>query len=136
MKRVISIALVVLMTAALLVACGSSSGPEGKYVLKSFNGKSVDERIKSEAESVGMTADELLKQLGIDNGENLIVLELKADGTLYMKEAMFGTESTGTWKQDGSKIVMTVDGQDSTFALSGNELTYSEDDAEYVLIKK
>lgn len=136
MKRVISITLVILMTAALLVGCGSSSGPEGSYVLKSMNGKNVEELFQSGAEAEGVSVEELLKSSGISKAEELITMELKSGGTAVMKEAIFGTTSNGTWKQDGSKIIVTIDGTDTAFTLSGNELSYSAEGQEYVLIKK
>ena len=59
MKRVIALTMAVLMIAALLVACG---GPEGKYVVKSIDGKAVDEAIKESAEENEKLFEEINNQ--------------------------------------------------------------------------
>ncbi len=136
MKRVISIvsiALVVMMIAALLVACG---GPEGKYVVKSIDGKTVDEALKESAQTTGMSTDELLKQMGVSAAEEIMVLELKSDKTAILDAKMFSTKQEGTWVQDGDKIKITIDDVTQIFTLKGNELSISDEGQNYVFVKK
>lgn len=138
MKRIISIALIALMVAALLTACG---GPDGKYVVKSIGGKAVDEVVKEQAEALGESADELLKQMNIDKAEELMVLELKSDGTAAMESGLTSSSMSGTWKQDGDKISITMKGalgeeETSVFTLEGNELSNDEGEQKYVFVKK
>ena len=140
MKRIISITLVVMMVAALLVACGS--GPEGNYVVKSIDGKAIDEVIKEQAESLGQDADALLKQLNIEKAEDLVTLEIKSDGTVVMNVNMLSVSYDGTWKQEGDKIAITMktsaDSAEQTteFTLKGNELSNNEGDQKYIFVKK
>ena len=52
-----------------------------------------------------------------------------------------GTELSGTWKQDGDKVSITVTGataetETSEFTFKDNELTSKEDDKVYVFVKK
>lgn len=135
MKRIISIALVALMVAALLVGC-AGSGPAGKYVVKTIDGKSVQEALEDSAKQSGMDLDELLKQAGIDNVEEIITMELKDDGTAIMDVKMMSTKMEGTWKQDGDKIAITMEGETANFTLKGNELSNDEGEPKYVLVKK
>ena len=133
MKRVIALTMAVLMIAALLVACG---GPEGKYVVKSIDGKTVDEAIKESAEAAGMSVDDMLKQMGINSAEEIVTLELKNDGTAVMEVKMFSTTKEGKWEKNGDKITITIDDQPSNFTLKGNELHSEDGDQKYVFVKK
>ena len=133
MKRVIALTMAVLMIAALLVACG---GPEGKYVVKSIDGKAVDEAIKESAEAAGMSVDDMLKQMGINSVEEIVTLELKNDGTAVMEVKMFSTTKEGKWEKNGDKITITIDDQPSNFTLKGNELHSEDGDQKYVFVKK
>lgn len=136
MKRIISLALVVLAVAAMLVACGGSSSPEGKYVVKSIDGQAVEDAVKQAAEAAGMSAEDFLKELGVASAEEIVTLELKSDSTAVMAVNMFSTTVEGTWKQDGNKITLTIDGTDGVFTLSGNELSGDDGDQAYVFVKK
>ena len=133
MKRVIALTMAVLMIAALLVACG---GPEGKYVVKSIDGKAVDEAIKESAEAAGMSVDDMLKQMGINSAEEIVTLELKSDSTAVMEVKMFSTTKEGKWEKNGDKITITIDDQPSNFTLKGNELHSEDGDQKYVFVKK
>ena len=135
MKRIISMTLVVLMIAALFAACGSSS-PAGKYVVKSINGQTVEEAMKDQAEQSGINVDDMLKMLNIDKLEDLITIELKSDGAAVMKSSIGGTELTGTWKQDGETVELTLDDQTQKFTFKNNELSASDGEQQYVFVKK
>lgn len=139
MKKVVSIvsiALVVLMLAATLAACGGSSSPEGKYVVKSINGLSVSDAIKELAGQLGKTVEEFLELAGIGSGEEIYTLELKADGKAVMEVKMFSTTVEGTWKQNGDKIELTIDGETRAFTMNGNELSAEFEGEKVVFVKK
>ena len=135
MKRIVAITLAVLMLTALFAGCGSS-GPEGKYVVKSVDGQAVNEAFDAAAKAANTSADEYLKMLGIDNPEELATIELKSDGSATMSSKAFSYSGDGTWTQDGNKISITIEGDTSVFTLNGNELSNDTGDPKYVLIKK
>ena len=86
MKRVISLTLAVLLIAALFVGCSSS--PAGDV-------------------------DTLLEYLGVDldHPENLMQFVLKEDGTADYKLNLGDVkEGSGTWKLEGDKLTLTLDG--------------------------
>jgi hypothetical protein len=140
MKRIVSIALVVLMIAALFAGCSSSS-PEGTYKIKSVNGKDLKTYFK---ESFGALAEEgqeitddqiegFLKLMGINSMDEFVTFTLESDGTF--KAAMMGEEETGTWKLEGDKITMTANGSDMTGTFKDGEITISVDGETMVLAK-
>ena len=137
MKRIIALTMAVLMIAALLVACG---GPEGKYQVKTMNGKDLktyfEEIIQQTGENV--TLDEYLEKSGIGKIEDLIVFELTSDGkTKFTINSPNGSYSKeGTWEKNGDTIKMTVDGDSQEFTMKGNELSANLDGTEYVFVKK
>ena len=140
MKRVVSLMLVVLMIAAIFVGCGSSGSsgdvgnPEGLYKIKSVNGKSVKEYFKSET---GVTNDSdidlALAYLGIDSLDNLITFELRSGGKLVA--SMMGQSVEGTWKLNGNKVIMTVDGESSEATFKNGELIVENDGQKMVLAR-
>lgn len=132
--KVMAVVLVIAMLAAL-AACGSS-GPEGKYVVKSINGQELNEALDAAAKEANMSADEYLKQLGVDKAEEMVTIELKSEGKAVMEAKMFGFSEEGTWKQDGDQITITLDGDSADFTLKGNELSNNSGEPKYVLVKK
>ena len=137
MKRFMSVVLVAIV-AVMLIGCGKSSGsPEGKYVVKTMDGKTLEETFKEEAGDVD--TEKLFKMLGIESFDDFLTLELKADGKASML-AMGEDPDEGTWKQDGDKVTITVDDESNEFTFKGNELTgkFEEDGEthEYVFVKK
>ena len=125
MKRIVSMALILLAMAVLLTGCGAN--PVGSYVTKTVDGQPVEAYI----ESMGATP-ELLE---IASAEELMTLEIRADGTFTAK--MSGSDpKEGTWTQDGNKLSMTVDGATEEFTLSGDEIAYKTDNQDIVFAKK
>ena len=136
MKRIAVIALALIMVAALFSAC-SKAAPEGKYVVKSLGGKPVEEALKADLEDFGegMTLDDLLKTFGIKAAEEYMVMDFKSDGTIAFTVAGEDPDN-GTWKQDGSKITVTIDGDSLDMTLNGSEISATFDDQDVVFIKK
>ncbi len=134
MKRISAIILAALFVVVVFSACGAGD-PAGKYVLKSIDGKPVDEAFNEQMSEFGMSLEEYLDFLGIEKLENFMTIELKADGAA--KFSVVGEDDeVGTWKQEGGKIIVTVDDEDQEFSFSGNELTATIDDQPVVLVKK
>ena len=118
-------ALVLLAMAVLLTGCGAN--PVGSYVTKTVDGQPVEVYI----ESMGAT----LELLEIASAEELMTMEIRADGTFTAK--MSGSDpKEGTWKQDGNKLSMTVNGATEEFTLTGDEIAYKTDELDVVFAKK
>ena len=130
MKRTIAIVLAVLLMLGAMAACqnnggnngGTAGGAEGTYVLKSI---------------LGMDVATYASMLGIDAAEveNMFKLELKSGGKAVFTSD--GDSVEADWSQNGSKIVLTVEGQTLMEAtLNGNDLTAQSEGVEMVLTKK
>ena len=137
MQRGIAILLALVLTLALLAGCGGSSDPTGRYVVKTIGGQPVEEYFVSMLGEYaeGIDASTYLQMFGISSFEEIMVIELKSDGTAVATLAGEAAE-TGTWKQDGDQITITIQDDPATFTLKGNELSYKEDGQDYVLVKK
>ncbi len=115
MKRIVSLTLVVLMVAALFVGCGSSK-PEGTYKVKTMNGKEPEayyrEEIQKKLPEGTELTDELFKKgleeagLSADKLDEYMTLVFEND---TVKLLAMGVElGSGTWKQDGEKLTLTM----------------------------
>jgi hypothetical protein len=132
-KFTIALILILALAVGLLAACGDTQAdPSGKYVLKSMDGQPVEEYFKS---MLGEDVDLALQMFGISSFEELMTVELKADGSAEVTMAGQGSYS-GVWEQDGDKITVTVDGEPATFILQGNELSFEESGESMVFVKK
>ena len=139
MKRILPILLSLLLIFAFLSGCkktGGESKPsaEGTYILKTMNGETLEEQFQSMVDE-GMSMEDILSLFGITSVEEYFTLELKADGTLLSLVAGEDPVS-GTWKQEGDKILVDFDGEAVEMTLNGNEISFTEDDQAYVFIKK
>lgn len=127
MKRILSLALVVVMVAALFVGCGSSDSVEGTYKLKAIDGKNIKDYYTEKAGKSGETLETVLKFMGVEETDldNLMTLTLNADGSAAMNSKMDVEEKSydGTWKQEGDKITVTVDNDPQEFTLKDGEIT-------------
>ena len=153
MKRIISLTLAVLLIAAHFAGCAGSKAdsPVGTYVIKTINDKSVKDYFTEAfgaASEQGFDMSALLAMMGIDleHPEDLMQITLKEDGTVEFTskldeigEAEEGEEvegeekETGTWKQDGDKIIISADGEDTELGYKNGELTMTtEEDGETV----
>lgn len=140
MKRVISLALAVLMIAALFVGC--SNGPEGTYKVKTIDGQDYSTYVDM---MVGMFAAFGGDQSGMDTDQIKALFEkagsitLKADGVVEMfdvdSDTMTETTKTGTWKLDGDKITITANGETMEGTIKDGEITITEDGHSMVLVK-
>ena len=140
MKRIVSLALVVLLIAALFVGCGNSS-VEGTYLIKSMGGMTMEDMLKA-VSGDNFDLDAVLSEYKVSSLGELITMELKADGTVTVKDAMDALDSdedstvSGTWKQEGDKVSITIDGDTQEFTLNGSELSGGEGDEAMVFVKK
>jgi len=108
----------------------------GVYVVKEIAGQPVDDYFAASLEEFGMEKDEYLAMFGIESFAEFLVLEFKEDGTCTTTAAGDEEPSTGTWKLDGNTIILTYEGEDSIFTVNGNELSFKEDDQDYLFVKK
>ena len=136
MKRIISLALAVLLIAALFVGCSGSSNPAGTYVIKTINDKSLKdyftEAFAAEAGDSDLDMTALLGLLGIDldHPEEFMKIALNEDGTVEIlsKFSSLGEgeedeeDEKGTWKQEGDKIIITANGETSELTYKNGEL--------------
>lgn len=137
MKRIAAMILAVLLLAAVFAGC-SKAGPEGVYVVKTIGGKSVEQAFEEMLAEYGsgQTLDEYLKELGVASLDEFMTMELKADGTAVASVALEDEPSVGTWKQEGDKLMITLDGDTAEYSFSGNEIRYKVGEQDYVLVKK
>lgn len=134
MKRIIPILLAALIVLFLFAGCEKKPGAEGVYTMVSMNGETLEQQLAPLLDE-GMTMEEIFSLLGISSLDEYFTLTLNADGTLVV--AVAGEDPTnGTWKQDDSKISATIDGAAVEMTLNGNELSFTADEQDYVLIKK
>ena len=141
MKRIVSLTLVVLMIAALFVGCGSN-GPEGTWKVKTIDGEKYSEYVDAMVSLFTAFAGDELK---MSESEIKSLFEkagsftLKADGTAESidldEETMTETTKTGTWKLDGEKITITIDGSAIEGTLKDGKITVEEDGHTMVLEK-
>ena len=137
MKRIVALALVLVLVAAAFASCGGSANAEGTYVVKSIGGQTLEEAVKAQMGGLGdsVDLDAYLKMMGIESLDDYMTLELKADGTASMTLAMQDIEA-GTWKQDGNNVTITVEDEPHVFTLDGNELKATIEGQEYIFVKK
>lgn len=128
MKRIVSLTLAVLLIAALFAGCGSS-GVEGTYKLRKINDKPVKDFVADLASTTGQSEKEVLEAWevnSVEELENVMTITLKSDNTFELKSTMDGEEEngTGTWKQEGEKVILTVDGEEQEFTIKDGMLEW------------
>ena len=128
MKRIVSLVLAVLMLAALFAGC--SSGPEGVYKIKTFDGQDAKEFFESLAQLAKAFGGD---EINVDELMDAMKLELKADGvavTSKEDEAEEGKYVTieGTWKLDGDKITITFEDESMEGTYKDGEIAVSEEE--------
>ena len=121
---------VMVVSVFALVACGSSKA--GTYKFYSL-------KVEQGGVSVELKAGE--KFMGFMTlSEDVMVVELKEDGTVTVSSSMGGSAEveTGTWKEneeDSGKIDITIGGETETFECNGKELRMVQDGIEFTLKK-
>lgn len=120
MKKLVSILMVAMLVLSLAACGGSKSSAAGSYKFKSMT-----------AEGQTVTAEQL-EALGQDLEG--FKLELKSNGEFAI--TVEAKTETGTWKEDGKKISLTMDGETVEAALDGNTVTFGMDGVELAFEKK
>lgn len=136
MKRTLCIVLTLLLALSLFAACsksGSSTGGSGanleptlknvsgSYNLKSLNGKDVKSALR---EAYGEEDyKDFLEYFHLDenNLNDFLKMTLKEDGSCTIEEA--GMTGSGTWKLEGDKVTITIDGETEVGTWSNGILT-------------
>ena len=125
MKKIVLVLLAAVMI-LMLAGCGST-GPEGKWIIKSVDGQPFKEYLKKtikEEYGDSITFEEYeaaLKERGYASVEEAVSIEFKSDGTAVAKR--LAMEYEGTWKLEGDTIIMDSDfAGHYEFKLKGKEL--------------
>jgi len=121
MKRTLAIVLVVCFSVSLLAGCGGGDGSalRGKYLLSTY-------------EIGGEDLMPLFGEMGLN--ANDFYIEFMSGGTFRM--SMIDESGEGTFAVKGSKITLTIDGEDMAAKLNGNKVTLEEDGMKMVFTKK
>ena len=118
MKRIITTLLMIATLMILCVGCGKGSKDvSGTYKITSIGGKSVAD-LQKQYDDAGMDV----------KIADMFKMELKSDGTFTMEYS--GETQSGTYKVDGEKISMTIDGDTEEGTIKDGKITLgSGDDA-------
>ena len=123
MKRIITTILMIATLMILCVGCGKGKDVSGTNKLKSLAGMSVADLQKQ------------YDDMGIDiKVEDMMVIELKSDDTFTMKSD--SDSQSGTYKLDGEKISLTINGDTEEGTLKSGTLTIGSGNEEMVFEKK
>jgi hypothetical protein len=133
MKRFLIISLAVLMIAVLFAGCGSQD-PKGTYILKTIDGKPLEEVLKENLEEAGWTLEVYMSLNKIESLDDYMVLELKPFGVAVMN--LYDRVAEGTWSQTGFKVTIDIDDYPADYNFSGNELTGYLEGHRYVFVRK
>lgn len=99
-----------------LAACGDNSA-EGTWYFDSM---------KVNAGGIEASYEVGKEMQGITITKEFMKIEINSDGTLKMVNSMLPSGSiSGTWKQDGNTISITMEGETQEGTISGNKLTLS-----------
>ncbi|MBO4418277.1 MAG: hypothetical protein J5789_00395 [Oscillospiraceae bacterium] len=141
MKRIVSLALAVLLVTALFSGCSlfeSAPSVEGVYVLKTVDGMDVATYLAKAMNRPSLSGAEInqaLYQLGITSFDEILTIELRADhtctGTGIIETGAKQTKN-GKWTQSGNK----VDFGKGEATFKDGELTFELKGMKIVLIRK
>lgn len=132
-KRCTLLATMMALIMLCMTACGGGSSiPEefaGKY---SLNSVKIDDHVlnlKEYGDLAGMSEEE---------AKNLIVIELKKDGTCTLNMPASDTEN-GKWKADGEKVTITPDKEGEKamdVTIKDDIMSYDDGDTQMTLKKE
>ncbi len=124
MKKGITMLLVLALSAMMLVGCGG--GVAGTYKMT-----------KAEVNGKEMELDALAAMMG---QKFEVTITLQDDGKVEMAGNMLGQEQkeTGTWKEDGDKIVIKDDkgGDEQTLTVDGDKLYMDGGNGMKIILEK
>ena len=114
-NKIIALFAAMVMVLSIAVGCGSKAGDAaGTWNMTSMSYADTDMPM----DGIGIT----------------IALELNTDGSMKLTTSTpmvssEGVSRTGTWKQNGNKVSITLTGETMDGEVSGNTLTLGTDDA-------
>ncbi len=118
MKKTIAGALLVAVATVILCVCltACSTNIVGSYKFYSMKGNEGGIEINYKV------GDDIL---GIGKiTEDFMTLTVNEDNTFAI--SAMGSETKGTWKEEGGKYILTIAGQDQEVSVSGNKLTMKQ----------
>ncbi len=93
---------------------------EGTYRLETINDKTVKKFLLDKLGDQ-KAVDKYLAELGLTGYDDFVVLTLKTDGSF--NATLLGKKYTGTWKLSGSKLTLTINGEDIVGDYKDDEIT-------------
>lgn len=135
MKRILFLALTILLVAAVFAGCGSvpSNGAEGTYKVKTVDGKDLTTYYSEIWEATEDQLAEILETVKADNLEDLYVLRLNEGGKLTV--SVLGQDASGTWELDGEEITFRYGDESQTGTYRNGEIVLDVDGEEMVLTR-
>ena len=135
MKRFAASALLILLSVSLLISCGKQN-PEGKYVVKSIDGKTIEQVLTGGLEEAGLNLQVYMDLIGITSVDEYMVMELKPGGIATMDMPMLKEPLVGTWEWKGEKLLIDLQEYPAEFSFRGGELVATLGTHYYVFVKK
>ena len=116
LKSVLVVTFIVVMSLCFFAACGGTN-VVGTWKL---------DRVVNDGTTINSTDTD--KGEYAEDFNNVLVLNEDKTGSIKIKA---DSASEGTWTQTNNTITITVDENDTTFTLSGNELIYDNEGVRY-----
>ena len=132
-KKLVSTITVALLCVCMVITLAScASTPDGGSAGGSMEGKWALSSMKMGDQDYLALMAEMSKSLGEEfDPEGLMYCEFTTDGGFKMVTTTDGEaeESVGTYKLNGNKLTLTVDGEDQEATLDGNSFTITAEDS-------
>ena len=135
MKKVLCLLLAAVMLTCVFAAC---SGPklEGRYTLKTINGKTPLDYFKDEAAEEDIDIDMLFSFFGLteETVSEYIVLTLEKDGSSTI--AVMGEDAkTGAWEYKDGYVIISDGDETTELKYANGTLSIEENGEAYVFSK-
>lgn len=109
-KSIISVLMLLVMVFAL---AGCKKTPA---IVGAWTGKTI------ESAGISMDMEKFAEQLGEAGANFKMTMDVKEDNTFSVD--FNGETEQGTWKEDGDKYTLTVDGEDQVVTIEDNQLVF------------
>lgn len=135
MRRILCLLLASVMLTCVFAAC-SAPNLEGRYTLKTINGKAPLDYFKDEAAEDDIDVEMLFSLLGLteETVSEYIVLTLEKDGKSSIAVTGEDTE-TGTWDFKDGYVIITDGDETTKLKYDNGTLSIEENGQAYVFTK-
>ena len=120
MKRTLALLLFLIVSISLFAGCGGSGNDPaltGKYTLVAY---------EQDGEEILTEMVDMLKEFGIAEDNFEMYLEFQSGGKF--KLVSFDEEQKGTFKVNGTTVILSTDGEDLKGKMEGNTIIIEEND--------